>query len=808
MSLGGRQWIWPDHDLNLVTGLCQSLNLTPVQARLLINRGITDPAQARAFLYPSRDQFHAPWLLQGMEQAVKRLLEAVGQGQKIMIYGDYDADGIAAAAIMVEALRRLGSRVDYYLPSRFGDGYGLHIEPLRQFKAEGASLVVTVDCGINACEEASFAAASGLDLIITDHHQPLDPLPAAVSVINPLQPGCPYPFKDLSGAGVAFKLASALLEKAGEPFPDHLLDLAALGTAADVVPLLGENRAIVYFGLEVLRAMGRTGFRALAAAVSLDREQITGRTLSYVLAPNINAAGRMGEAYPAAGLLLEDNPDAARELADKLLEANRDRRSKEQRILVEAEEAAIGLLAGGEQKIITLAGENWHHGVIGIVASRLVDKYNRPFCLIALDGEEGRGSARSIPGFDITAALHACSGNLERFGGHEQAAGFKIRTEQVDGLREDLIRYARLNLEDSALKPRLHIEAELKEQDIDFALTAWLEQLQPFGTANPAPLFASRGWDIQDWRLVGSEQKHLKLSLRKGRRSLDPIVFSGSSLEPHLGKGRRVDMALRLKNGFWRDHKTLEAEVKDLSYSDSFSCGDLELIDRRSCPDRLSVAGEIIDRNGPKTIVFASTTKRLEPLKKSCLITGPPCFITSGSLNGAFILPEGCGPLVLYDLPLFEGILEPVFSKGPAQKPLTVYLLYNRSDLKRNRRLLDLSLPSKELLDRMVAVLPGVCTAPETFVFPGPLLDRIDFKPAPSFWARVEKIFAEAGLFEDGRPAPNWEEALKNWPAGLDSSPAYRAAAKLRAGCEQFQQLLLEAPPQEIAARLRLLAAN
>ncbi len=808
MSLNGKQWVFPEHDRETVNKIATTPGFSPALASLLVNRGITDPGEARAFLCPSLDQLHSPWEMAGMQSAIDRLLKALEDKEKIIIHGDYDADGIAASAIMVEGLRRLGGDVGYYLPSRFGEGYGLHIEPLMQFKAEGAGLVVTVDCGINAVEELQWAAENGLDIIVTDHHQPLAAIGGAVAAVNPLQEGCPYPFKELSGAGIAFKVVTALMEKLDQPFPEDLLDLAALGTVADVVPLLGENRVIVYYGLQVLRRMRRVGFKALSEAVNLDEQKITSTALSFVLAPAINAAGRMGEALPAAELLLEEEPSRAQTLAETLHRANQLRRSTEQNILLEAEEAAIKMISEGNQKIITLAGAGWHHGVIGIVASRLVEKYNRPFCLIALEGEEGRGSARSVPGFDITAALADCSSNLERFGGHEQAAGFTVRADRVEALRECLNRFAGLNLEDSDLKPRLLIEAELDDREIHFDLTARLEQLQPFGTANPAPLFASSNWEIQSWRLVGADRKHLKLWLKKDSRSLDPIVFGGSSLEAKLEKGRRVDLALKLKEGYFREQKTLEAEVKDLRYNDSYKSGCLEVIDQRGCKDRLTIAGEILDRQGNNSIVFASTAARSEKLKKAAFLQAPPHFITSGSFNGPANPPAAGGPILLYDLPLHEDILRHVFSRAARGKPVPVYLLYNREDLKRNRQLLDLSLPSAQDLEQIARAIIDNPGAVNSANFPAPYAGKLGFKPAPSYWERTARIMNEIGLIADDALTRQGPELMAVWPSCLNDSPTYCSAMELREQCETFQRKLLEAAPEEIASILGDLAAD
>ncbi len=801
MSLKGRQWIWPEQNNDeLALSFAYRLGLNQALARLLINRGITDHEEARAFLCPSTRQLHSPWLMRGVEEAVTRLLAALDKDEKIMIHGDYDADGIAATAILTETLEQLGANVDYYLPSRFGEGYGLHKEPLKKFKEEGVSLVVTVDCGINASTEVEYAYSLGLDLVITDHHQPLQELQGVTAVLNPHQEKCPYPFKELSGAGVAFKLACALMERSGCSFPEHLLDLVALGTAADVVPLLDENRVLVHTGLAVLRQGQRPGFKALREAVSLERERISSGALSFILAPSVNAVGRMGEALPAAKLLLEKDPARATELAYYLHEANQLRRSTEQNILIEAETSAETMLAEKDYKIITLADEKWHHGVIGIVASRLVEKYNRPVCLVALEGEEGRGSARSIPGFDITAALAEYSSLLERFGGHEQAAGFAINPRWIEELREGLNDYAEKHLDANQLRPYLYIDAELEHSDLRFELVEQIEQLQPFGTANPAPIFGSCSWELKSWRLVGADQKHLKLNLQKNGRTLTPIVFSGAPLLKKLEKGRLVDLAFKLKEGFYRDQRTLETEVKDLSYSDNIIDGRLEIIDWRGCRNRFDRAKEIAANSKGNAVLFASTAARAAKLESSCPQGSRSMFVTSSVLSGNIEIPADKNPLILYDLPLFEGLLAYII-KGPMQaKALTIYLLYGKEDLQRNYRLLDLSLPSEQQLLKILEAYEKVEAEDQSPLFPEAVKDCLEIDAAPTFWKRAADIFSEAGLLEDGRLAPGRVELKKDWPACIEKSATYQATTKLRKDCEQFQKMLLEAPPGEIAS--------
>jgi single-stranded-DNA-specific exonuclease len=805
MSFSGKEWIWPDHNHDQVMEFARNLQVPPALARLLIKRGIIDQTEARAFLSPAPEQLHSPWLMLGMEQSVARICEAIEKNQQIMIHGDYDADGISATVILVEAIRALGGQVDYFLPNRFEEGYGLHIEPLVQFKAAGVSLVVTVDCGINAVKEVAYASKIGLDLIVTDHHQPRDPLQEAVAVINPLQEKCPYPFKDLSGAGIAFKLAVALMEKNRAPFPFALLDMAALGTTADVVPLLGENRAIVSEGLDVLRGLGRVGFKALVEAVGLEKNRISSTSLAYILAPSVNAAGRMGAALPAAQLMLEKDELVAAELAGNLHRSNLQRRSTEKNILAAAETAAEAQLAAGDGRIITLAGDGWHHGVIGIVASRLVERFNRPVALIALDGDDGRGSARSIPGFDITAALADSAQLLSRFGGHEQAAGFAIPAEKVAELRDNLNRYALQQLGDHLLKGRLYIDAELEEEEIELKLVSNLDSLQPYGTANSMPLFGSRAWQIQSWRLVGADQSHLKLKVAKKGRILEPIVFSGARYQHQLEKGRLVNLAFRLKSGSFRDKTTLDLEVKDISYSDTLTCDSLELVDRRGCKNRKACLKELLTRKTGHAVIFVSTAERAKAIRSVC----PPdircSFITSGAMRSGLELSESADLLIIYDLPLNSGLLAPVFNIKQPETVLPVYLFYNEEDYRHNIHLLALALP---LAEELTAIFTAQAAAAEDkeekkLAFPdATVLKNLNWHKGPTFWERVEKIFAETGLLREGCLDKDPDQPEKDLSVLLQSAPTYRSVRETWEDCEKFQQNLINGSLEEIASHL------
>ncbi len=803
MSLSQKRWgepspVRPEE----AAAMADELGILPAVARVMLNRGIISAGAARAFLYPSPEQLHSPWLMKGMEGAVERICAALDKGEKIVVHGDYDADGITAAALMVEALRQLGaSAVDFYLPSRFREGYGLHREALEQIAAAGADLVITVDCGINAAAEAACARGLGLDLIVTDHHQPLAELEGAAAVLNPLQEGCPYPFKELSGAGIAFKLAAALMERAGAPFPAGLLDLAALGTVADVVPLLGENRVLVACGLEQLKRSPRLGLQALAGAAGLQQERIDSYALAFILAPPLNAAGRLGEADPAISLLLERDEAEAGRRALLLHQANRQRRDTEMQILQEAEAMLAADRRAAGETVITLAGEGWPHGVIGIVASRLVERYYRPAVLIGVEGSEGRGSARSIPGFDITAALSSCAPLLERFGGHTGAAGFTIDPSRVDDLREGLNSYAAPRLQGEKLRPLIELDAALEAPEIGIDLARQLRLLEPFGTGNPTPLFCSAGWELRSWRLVGGGKEHLKLNLVRDEHRAAPIFFSAAALEPSLGRSRRFDLAFTLREGSYLDRPSLDMVLKDLRSGDSRTCGRVAVIDRRGTSNRRAALQELLSAgDGEPAVIFAGTERRIAALKRFLPAEQRLAFLSSGRDNGdrnSALLAE-CRLLVLYDLPLSGKLLEPFFKKCAGDAGIHIWLLYGGADRKRNRLLLDLSLPSRSALSEIYSAWSEAASGSGGVSFPGCLQEKLAPGAGEKFWRRCLKIYTEAGLCRGGGPSPPDDPLrLENC---FDCSPAFQRALELRESCHRYQEMLLNAPPEELAA--------
>ncbi|NMB25376.1 MAG: single-stranded-DNA-specific exonuclease RecJ [Firmicutes bacterium] len=575
MRNGNATWLLRTSDPLKETALVDALGISSTVARILVGRGIDTPRLATEFFDLRWDALPSPWMLADMRPAIERLAKAIKEGELVTIYGDYDVDGMTATALLVRVILALGGQADYYIPRRADEGYGLHQEALAEILPH-SSLVVTVDCGITAIDEAMFAKESGLDLIITDHHQPCGELPSALAVINPNRSDCPYPYKELAGVGVALKLAHALAlsmlgsaENADALVGRHL-DLVALGTVADVVPLRGENRILVHLGLEAF-ARESVGLQALLKVAGLDDgRDLSATNLAFGLAPRLNALGRLDDASTGVRLLLSEDPDEARGLAKMLDEANQERRAIERAITEEAMARVEAELDMDEEWAIVLASPDWHPGVIGIVASRLVEKYHRPTILISLQDELGKGSGRSIEGFDMHKALESLSHLLERFGGHKMAAGLSIRAPLVEELRKELNQLARMHLREEDLVPKLSLDADVALCEINHALLEELQSLAPYGAGNPEPVLMVQDVILERSYLVGKGQDHLKLLVSgtdvagASSDSFEAIGFRmGDQLDLVEG-AKRVDLAFRPKINEWNGRVSIDLQLRDV----------------------------------------------------------------------------------------------------------------------------------------------------------------------------------------------------------------------------------------------------
>lgn len=564
---GSPRWrLAPAPDLEAARALAQALNLPVPLAALLVQRGHATPERARTFLRPDLATLGDPFALAGMHDAVDTITAVAAEGGRILVHGDYDVDGQCATALLVRTLRTAGVDAHGFVPDRMRDGYDFGPAGLREARTIGASLILTCDCGITAVDTVAEAKAAGIRVVVTDHHLPGPVLPAADAVIDPQRPDDDSGLGYLCGTGIAFKLVQALLAPLGLPanFSWHLLDLVAMATVADVVPLVGENRVLVKHGLRLMPTSRWLGVRALLRSAGVTGEVRAGQ-VGFTVAPRLNAAGRIAAASDGLRLLLTDDAAEAEALAARLEQLNRQRQEIDQRIL-EGALAEVERHYGDpvDHRAIVLAGEGWHPGVVGIVASRVVERYGRPTFLIGLDGGVGKGSGRSIDRFDLHAALTSCGDLLERYGGHRMAAGLTIRASRVEAFRERFNAVACGQLDPADLGPEQRVDLELGEDDVSDDLERWGRHLEPCGMGNPAPVFGVRSARLTAARKVGSN--HLKATLAGVGRDLEAIAFNWydrTRTFEHLP----VDVAFRLERNEWQGRSTLQARVMSLGPS-------------------------------------------------------------------------------------------------------------------------------------------------------------------------------------------------------------------------------------------------
>ena len=554
-----------------VRSLQEALSLPEVLCALLVQRDLADPVRAKAYLRPLLSELDGPQELAGMARATERVLDAVRRGETILVHGDYDVDGIAGATLLTRWIRRIGGKAIPFVPHRLRDGYDLGAAGIGAAKEAGAGLILTVDSGIRAHDAVADANAAGLDVIITDHHTPAETLPPALAVVNPNRVDCGYPNKGLCGTGVAYRLCESLVKQEGID-PEELyasLDLVALATIADVVPLNQENRTLVRYGLKAMARTELPGLRALMVRVGLGDGPIDAGQVAFRIAPRINAAGRMAEAMTALDLLMSDDLARISALADRLEDANELRREVEAGVLEDALEQLERSFDPAQDFGVVLEGKGWHPGVIGIVASRIVERIHRPTVLVAVSEALGRGSARSIPGFDLFGAVHACREHLGRFGGHRAAAGMDIATDRIDRFRVAFNAEVRERLGGEQPRPVLRPELQIPLAAMTERLAHMLSYLGPFGMGNPTPVFLARQVDlIRPATEVG--KGHLKLHITQANHSVDAIGFGLVNRVPpeSLGMGP-VDVVFKLKLGVFKGRRQVEAHLLDVRRSES-----------------------------------------------------------------------------------------------------------------------------------------------------------------------------------------------------------------------------------------------
>lgn len=559
-----RKWEFYNQDENLVQKIAKEHNISELLSAILVNRNITDKKDIDVFLNPTRKDFHNPYLMPDMEQAVDRILMAIEKKEKVIIYGDYDVDGITSITVIKKFLKERGLDVGYYIPNRLDEGYGLNKEAIEKIANEGYTLIITVDCGISGIEEIKYAYEKGMEVIVTDHHEPLEELPKCVAVIDCKRKDNKYPFKNLAGCGVVFKLTQAISQKLNLDEKEYLkyLDIVCVGTISDIVPLVDENRVIAKLGLKLVEQTRNPGLKALLIASGY--KDVNSNTVSFGIAPRINACGRMGKEEEALKLFLTENIVEAGNITDKLNKYNRERQEIEKRIFEEAL-SKIEKQHLDQNNVIVVGSENWHHGVIGIVASKITELYFKPSILICFDGSEGKGSGRSIPGFDLHEALCESSEYLEKYGGHEMAVGLSLKKENFQKFADKFEEIAK-KAHTEEIESVINIDEEITLKDVNIETVESLKALEPFGEANKLPVFIYKNLKIDSIRAL-SEGKHLKLTLKDGNTIINGIGFNMGKYAEEFRISDKIDVLGVLEINSFNGRDTIQINMRDIRKS-------------------------------------------------------------------------------------------------------------------------------------------------------------------------------------------------------------------------------------------------
>ncbi|MDH6597854.1 single-stranded-DNA-specific exonuclease RecJ [Bacillus aerius] len=658
MLLSKMRWEYEHPSEEKVKSLSENLNISALTASLLVQRGLEEVEEARSFLFDQKAEFHDPFLLKGMKEAVERINKAIEEQESIVIFGDYDADGVTSTSVLLHTLKERSAKVDFYIPDRFKEGYGPNEQAFRYIKEQGASLVITVDTGIASVNEARIAKEIGLDLIITDHHEPSEELPEALAIVHPKQPGCEYPFKELAGVGVAFKVAHALLGK----LPVELLDLAAIGTIADLVPLYDENRWIAKKGLMQLRQSRRPGLKALLKEAGATLEEANEETVGFQIAPRLNAVGRIEQADPAVHLLMTEDMDEAEELARFVQELNKER----QKIVSTITEEAIQMVeeTGADQSAIVVAKAGWNPGVVGIVASKLTDTFSRPAIVLGIDEETqmAKGSARSIPGFDLFFHLSKCRDILPHFGGHPMAAGMTLRADDVPLLRERLNQYANETLTEEDFIPIQRVDAVCKVDEMTVQAIEEVGLLSPFGMQNPKPFIMIEDAQLEDIRTIGANQNHIKMSLKDEDKLLDCVGFHQGKLKEELVPGSQISVVGEVSINEWNNRKKPQLMLKDARVD------EWQLFDLRGKKDWEKKVSTL---DPAKTMVFCFD----EETKKQSELVDIPIHLIDAENVSTFDVQEKY--VIFADVPADEHLLKLLLEN---QQPARIYTVFQRKE--------------------------------------------------------------------------------------------------------------------------------
>ncbi len=676
-----KKWSWCEQRPELQNVLKQNLNITSTMAQLLINRGITDESEAHRFLYGGPNLLHDPFLLKDMEQACLRIAKALQNHERITIYGDYDVDGITSCSILYLLLLRLGAEVNFYIPERQSEGYGLNENALRTICDDGTKLIITVDCGISANREISNYCRE-IDIIVTDHHEAPDSLPAALAIINPKQPNCNYPDKNLAGVGVAFKLCQALWRfiHPDQPLFLDYIEIVAIGTVADIVPLVGENRILVKTGLDILQRTDNIGLRSLIETCRLQGEVDTTK-VGYVIAPRLNAVGRISHASAGVELLTCNNYERASQIAAMLEQENSQRQQIEKTILSEAEQVLIQ--AREIPSVIVIAGEGWHSGVIGIVASRLVDKYYRPVVIISIQDGIGKGSCRSIPSFDIYSALKENADVLLQFGGHQQAAGLSILPENISILTERLNELAQSKLSPQDYVPEITVDTELAIKEINDALLDEIATLAPHGVGNPWPVFSCHHLQVINWRIIGKDSRHLKVKVKQDHATCDVVAWNMADVGSTLNKSNEIKLAYRPEYNYWQGTRIMQLNARDIKLVEQPTAkySWLKIKDARSM-DKLAYIIDLLN-SGKRGIIVVQDKENFDKLHDQLrLFLQENQIVIINDFNEDLTGDKQYNFVIVYDFVyMWKELIKKIKVVDHMAQEITIYVLCNENDI-------------------------------------------------------------------------------------------------------------------------------
>lgn len=569
-------WSVRETDPLILDKVATENNLPPILAKLLIHRGLTTKEEIDLFMNPTREKFHDPFLMKDMDKAVDRILEAKSEGHRITIYGDYDVDGISSTSILYLFLKEIGCSVNYYIPDRIGEGYGINTKALQSIKDGGTQLIISVDTGITAIPEIAFGKELGLDIIVTDHHECGETIPETLAVLNPKRKDCEYPYDMLAGVGVTFKLLHGISLKAGVvDLIWKYLEIAAVGTIADIVPLQDENRIIVQLAFKKIAYTWNIGLKALMTVAGVNPDKITAGTIGFQIGPRLNAAGRLGDAKRGVELFITEDPIIAIEIAEELDRENKRRQEIEQKILGEAIEIIENEGNVNSKKILVVAHQGWEHGVIGIVASRLVEKYYRPTILLTIEDGKASGSARSVEGFSIYEALVSCKDLFHKFGGHDMAAGMSLKEADIQDLSTRLNVYAQEHMDQETLTLKIKADMRLELSEVDIAFIEKISLFEPYGTGNEEPKFILKG-QVKDFKTMGQKNNHIKVEIKNGDKVLPAVGFNCVHLLEELGVNCPIELIGTLNINEWQQKKSPQLMLKDIRIFKEYEASVLE----------------------------------------------------------------------------------------------------------------------------------------------------------------------------------------------------------------------------------------